>query len=376
MQYESEQRQADYRADRLSIEHVIDTILDVSWDDPIVTWLNENSVKSATTFAVLTHQDIKTWTYRQAVDTGDDTTPVYIDTLLNFGQQVHILGAIWYLNHLGVTAAQSHRIIPYAALNRQTFQRFLSKLDRRQLNSVPNSNISPYENADLHSFRAGVKNDIDEIPTYRDTQHWEQWSCILSAECKSMHVDNILDHKYVPEPGNRTLFDAHNDFVYGIFERTVLTNNGQRIVQQHTGDRDAQAVYRKLCEQAVHHDLSVPADADTIWQYLENAKLDHWHGTSYDFLQHWLEQIRLAIGLPDAPFDDIWQGLTRDAVSTFPLLDTIPYSYKEEKFASDGTPYPVLTRLTFARYIVQLTSACIELDERQQTLDTYLRHSA
>jgi len=63
MEFESAQQQADYADDQLFIERVIDYFLDVSPNDPIVTWLRANSVKSATTFAVLAYKAIKTWTY-------------------------------------------------------------------------------------------------------------------------------------------------------------------------------------------------------------------------------------------------------------------------------------------------------------------------
>ena len=41
-----------------------------------------------------------------------------------------------------------------------------------------------------------------------------------------MHVGNVLDPDYVPGPGEIVMFNAHNDFVYEIFERTVVTPMG------------------------------------------------------------------------------------------------------------------------------------------------------
>ena len=92
-----------------------------------------------------------------------------------------------------------------------------------------------------------------------------------------MHVENVLDPDYVPGSGETVLFNAHNNFMYGIFERTVATTDGQRIVRRYAVERNAQAVFQELCKQAVLQKRSSLVARDTAVRYLTNVKLDHRH---------------------------------------------------------------------------------------------------
>jgi len=78
---------------------------------------------------------------------------------LNLGQQFRVLRAIWYLHHLGVTGP------------REALRAFVRTLNPAKFNSVPPNGLSPYKNADLHSFLKGVGSDTNMVPTYRDDEH-------------------------------------------------------------------------------------------------------------------------------------------------------------------------------------------------------------
>ena len=41
-------------------------------------------------------------------------------------------------------------------------------------------------------------------------------------------------------------------------------------------------------------DTKPPVNRDTVLKYLKEAKIEHWHGTSHNFVQHWLAQVCLA----------------------------------------------------------------------------------
>ena len=91
------------------------------------------------------------------------------------------------------------------------------------------------------------------------------------------------------------MFRAHNNFVHEIFERTVLTSASRRIVRRHADNRNAQAVYQELCTHAAFRKVTLSANKETVFQYyVATARLDHWHGMSYNFVQeHWLMHLQL-----------------------------------------------------------------------------------
>ena len=100
MERESEQGKED---DQCSIDIIIDILLDVDPNDPrLIQWLAANSIKSATTFAILRHKAIRTWTYRKICPTDDEHVSNDTETFLTYGQQVCVKKAIWYLYHLGI----------------------------------------------------------------------------------------------------------------------------------------------------------------------------------------------------------------------------------------------------------------------------------
>ena len=385
MEFESEQRQFDHNADQLSINHVIDNLLDTTSEDPIVAWLRANSIRSATTFALITLEAINTWTYPGALSVDGGTTMKRENKLLNCGQRFRILRVIWYLNHLGIKGRDPERIMPYDKMNLTEFTAFCSTIEWHQVKNVPNSHGSPYDIADLHSFRAGIKHDIDQVPPYRNEKHWQHWARILHSECESMHVGNVLNRTYTPGPGEMAMFDAHNNFVYEILERTILTPAGRTIVRNHAGKRNAQSAYKELCAQ---HNLRVAAlsvDKDIVFRYVSTARLEQWHGSSYDFMQHWFEQWKLTNALTatdknhlsnDEGNEQINFVLLYNTISIFPELATVPTVGKVEKFASDGTPYTVLMDLTFAEYHADVASACRKLDRDYRPLDANLHHYA
>jgi len=115
-----------------------------------------------------------------------------------------------------------------------------------------------------------------------------------------------------------------------------------------------------------------------VIRYLTEAKLDHWHGTSHDFVQHWLAQVTLAKTLTKGRHklkrDREWIGvdefaserelfhLFKNAFAIAPVLNKVSPVITIKKYTSDGEKYLVVRKLTFAEYHTAIASACIELD--------------
>jgi hypothetical protein len=107
-------------------------------------------------------------------------------------------------------------------------------------------------------------------------------------------AQNVME---VFEPGAPTdvdLFAAKQKYVYQIFERTLLTDEGKTIVRAHEDDYNAQEVYKKL---VAHYKQSTKAslNAGDMLTYITSVRLDDgsWKGSSLGFVNHFLEQIRL-----------------------------------------------------------------------------------
>ena len=118
--------------------------------------------------------------------------------------------------------------------------------------------------------------------------------------------------------------------------------------------------------------MAPPANKDTLFLYVATAKLDNWHGSSYDFIRHWITQRQMLHTLTEEKDRISAEGYERlnfmfvsNTVSNFPSLHTVPMVAKVEKIAADGTPYKIVMDLTFTEYLNNLTTACLALDRDQ-----------
>ena len=81
--------------------------------------------------------------------------------------------------------------------------------------------------------------------------------------------------------------------MYFVFDRNLSTDKGKALVREHEGDRDAQAIYKALCEHA-STSTKAALDASDILAYITSARLGDgsWKGTTHAFILHWRDQVR------------------------------------------------------------------------------------
>ena len=229
--YRREQRASDLK----DIQDIAITVLNVEEDDPLFQWMAANSVKSARTFITLTPENVGSWEYPLVTktDKGHETTS---RSTLDIEQTSLVCRAIWYLQHLESTK-YGVGFVPYELLEHASFIEFSN-------NEFPNwqtyscfYNFPRYDplskSTELEAFLMGTSTDIDNVPRFDHDDQWEQWSAILNAECDSMHVGKVLIPGHLPHGSETMLFEAHNEFVYKILQRTVHTKAGRYFVQRH-----------------------------------------------------------------------------------------------------------------------------------------------
>ena len=87
----------------------------------------------------------------------------------------------------------------------------------------------------------GIKRDVTLFPTLKNEENWDQWNRTLHATARMQDVAEVLDEHYTPTtPDDSELFKAKQEFMYTVFERTILTSQGKDLVRKHEHDFDAQ----------------------------------------------------------------------------------------------------------------------------------------
>jgi hypothetical protein len=100
---------------------------------------------------------------------------------------------------------------------------------------------------DLATFEKGRRRNITDFPKITEEKNWSFWKRRTETIAAVNGLANVLESSYVPEPGPATtLFKGQMDFMYAAFEFNVQTAEGRLIVREHTTDRDAQTVFKKL----------------------------------------------------------------------------------------------------------------------------------
>ncbi|CAJ1959625.1 unnamed protein product [Cylindrotheca closterium] len=117
-------------------------------------------------------------------------------------------------------------------------------------------------------FDWGIKLDANLYPTLSDDKQWDSYRHNLEATCCTHGLKQVLDPKYQPTSLNeQDLFDRHQSFLYRVFVRTLLTDQGKKIVRRYNKTYDDQSIYRDLCKFYTQS-IKATSTANTKLQWL------------------------------------------------------------------------------------------------------------
>lgn len=147
----------------------------------------------------------------------------------------------------------------------------------------------------IADFKRGIKRDIGLFPTLKQDKQWDVWHRAIQAQARAQDLMEILqDPPYVPvTPSDQGLFAEKQKYMYAVFERTLLSDKGKALVREHTGDFNAQAVYKELCTYALKS-TKATLDSSTMLTYITSSRLGDgtWKSGTHAYLLHWQDQVR------------------------------------------------------------------------------------
>ena len=134
----------------------------------------------------------------------------------------------------------------------------------------------------------GIKRDVTTFPILKNDEHWDAWNRQLIATSRMQDVADVLDEHYTPfTTEERDLFIAKQEFMYTVFERTILTSQGKDLICKHENDFNAQLIYKELLLYLKTSTKGLMT-ASNILAYLTTARLtpESLKGTTQDFILH------------------------------------------------------------------------------------------
>lgn len=216
---------------------------------------------------------------------------------------------------------------------------------------------SPSTELTLTEFRKTIKRDPTLFPVLKNAARWDSYQREFKAVARSQNVHCITDHKFTPAPPiTKELFAEIQAYVYSVFVKTLLIDDGQALVRKYPCD--AQKIYAGL-EDIMNNSTQAELDMDEILQYLVNSRFDDgkWKGTAKSYLTNWLEQVRLYnSNCPQEINDHTLKTFLRNAFSTTPKFDQVRIQ-ENITYRSTGK------KLTYQNYVDTLTATATEYDK-------------
>ena len=210
-------------------------------------------------------------------------------------------------------------------------------------------------------FKRGIKRDATQFPVLKDEKYHEDWKRKFINEARIQDVFEVLDPNYKPSnTEERDLLAKKREFVYGVFEKTIFTNNGKDVVRSHEKDVDATEVWNKL--QTLHNQSTkAKIESSTLLSYITSARLGNgeWNGTAEAFILNWKNQVRLCEKQVD-PSDHFSPGQKRT------MLENSVHNIKELRGVKTAADLDVAkggTAITYDQYMALLIAAAQSYDK-------------
>ena len=273
-----------------ALKHVLEVVMDLGPDSEIQRALANDRRTDIRDIVDIPDGDIDDLTYD-----GDDGTP----QMLKSGQRGLLKTFKAYVFHTSECGTPIGD--DWMSLRREEFDAFRVGPDlyRLQLNpSVPPPRptmLSSRTSDPLYEFRKGIKRDMTQFPLLKDEKQWDSWHRSTVATARAQDVSQILDENFTPSSDeDKLVFDAKQKYMYAVFEKTLLTDQGKAYIREHEMDFNAQKVFSKILKYALKS-TKASLDSSRLLKYITSARVGDgsWKGTSHSFVLHWQNQVRL-----------------------------------------------------------------------------------
>jgi hypothetical protein len=94
---------------------------------------------------------------------------------------------------------------------------------------------------------------------------------------------------------DKALFNGKQTYMFAVFEKTLMTDQGKACVREFGKEADAQSIYRSICKHALTS-TKASIEASESLTYVTSTRLGEgssWRGSTHSFVLHWQNQVRL-----------------------------------------------------------------------------------
>lgn len=232
-----------------ALQYIIKTVFEYEADDSISKALKYNGIEDISALICLTNEDVNNLDFRnesgnmEKLDKGRIGLIRCFRAFHSFKQStVTHIGDEW--NKIEPGEFEDYRISPecIAAVN--------CKPPPNQYTIQSPTSTSKAKISDaISQFTRSIKRDPTLFPILKNQRNWDKFNRILIATAQAQDMSDVLNPDYLPTTSEETdLFDRKQSFVYCVFVKTLLTDNGKKFIRQHEKDYDAMSLHPLLAK--------------------------------------------------------------------------------------------------------------------------------
>ena len=317
--------------DQKALTHLLNKVLVLDEDAPIVLALEKAGVQRASDFVSLQLTPDTPLKYDRPAE-GSNKAKKNVPLLV--AEMRQIMGLQEYIRYYAKNV--SHKVYEsiddWEKLTAKDFVLFriniAPTLPPDVAPSAAPTQPPPVTNDPLKDWKKGIKRDMSIFKELKRVKDWDQWDTQFRADVATQGLSRVLDNTFIAKTyEDRALFQQQQHYLYAVFVRVPKTDKGKAIVCKYKSTFHAQSIYKDLQEYATNSTQAI-IDSNTLLQYITTARIDDgsWNGTTEQFVLHWMEQVQLYEDLvdPDAALvDAVKLTLITNAVRGHPKLSGV-----------------------------------------------------
>jgi hypothetical protein len=188
-------------------------------------------------------------------------------------------------------------------------------------------------------FKRGiVQRGPPQFPILKDDKEWDGWNRSHNAQARAQQgVEDVMNSTYKPTTTeDKALFTVKQTYMFAVFKKKLLTDQGKAYVREYEKQSDAQSIYRRISKYAIKS-TKASLQASTILLYVTSCKLGEgsaWRGPTASFVLHWQNQVRLyetRVESEEKFFNDQKRHMLQNAMHTVQELRAVKTQADQHK---------------------------------------------
>jgi hypothetical protein len=230
---------------KAALKHILFTLMNQPDNGPIVKSLAKAMIESVEDLGSLIETDIENFSF--ITTTGED--PIAIGP----GQR-GILRA-FSIAFIRYRAAQDNPIHDnWNGLTKEEFDTYRvgpsfngTIFGKASVNNPGiSSGPSTHAREAVAEFKRGIKRDPSHFPILKNYKQWDGWNRSHISQAGALGVEDVMNSEYKPTTTeDQVLFEVKQTYMFAVFEKTLLNDQGKAYVREYEKKSDAQSIYRR-----------------------------------------------------------------------------------------------------------------------------------